>query len=131
MFEDIQSFRNEQSTPYAVWIEPQAADFCVEPGEELRVVGVSDQEGRFEVVDYGDRIGVYCWVGVRVQVFRGDALLDDLPVWSHEAPPGDLSIRQFIEAMFGGPGGPYDRESIENTRPKLNFWQRCIDWLRG
>lgn len=131
MFVDEKTFRNTRSAPFTVWIEPQAADFRVNPGEELRVLGVSEQEGRFEVVDYGERIGVYCWVGARVQVSRGDELLDDLPVWSHEAPPSGLSIREFIEAMFGGPGGPGDREPTENKRPKLKFWQHCIGWLRG
>ena len=131
MFEDEKTFRNVRPVPFTVWIEPQGVDFRVEPGEELRVLGVSEQEGRFEVADYGERIGVYCWVGARGQVYRNDELLDDVSVWSHEPMPGEGSIRQFIEAMFGGPGGPYDRESAENTRPKLSFWQRCIDWLRG
>lgn len=131
MFEDHQTFRNDRGIPYMVWIEPQAVDFRVDPGEELRVVGVSDQAGCFEVVDYGERIGVYSWVGASVQVYQHDQLLDDIPVWSHEPPPGEGSIRQFIEAMFGGPGGPYDRQSAATTTAKQHIWRRCFDWLRG
>ena len=94
-------------------------------------MGASYQEGCFEVVDYGERIGVYSsgWGG-RSGLSKRRATRRYFRLVA-EPLPGEGSIREFIEAMFGGPGGPYDRESSGTMRSKLNFWQRCADWLRG
>jgi hypothetical protein len=130
VFQDIRTFRNDKTQPFTVWLEPLAIDFVVLPGQELRIVGTSAKDGRFDVAEYGTTIGVYCWVGARADVYRDGELVDEVPVWSEEEPPGDLSVRQFIEGAFGGPGGPNNAALPTATKPGpiQRLWRWCKAW---
>ena len=107
MFEDTQVIRNTGTAPIKVYLEPWASEYVLSAGESLRFVGQSEQEGKFEIADHGEIVGVYCWPGSSIQVFNGDELLDDWPVLFDTGPPSEMSMRSFIESAFGGPGGPY------------------------
>lgn len=114
-FEDVQVVTNPGSTPLQVWFEPWGMPHLLSPGEEFRVVGISPQPGRMEVVEVDGSVAVYGWNGSTLQVYNGDELVDDFSLVFPELPPG-MSSRGFIEFMFGGPGGPGpDAEPVAPT----------------
>lgn len=118
MAEDTQTITNHGDTPRPVWLEPDGAEFTLAPGESLTFTGQSEQEGGFEVVDYGDRVGVYCWPGATTTVYQAGEVIDQHPPFFDEGLPGGGSIREFIEFMFGGPGGP----PPPPPKPWWRFW---------
>lgn len=63
MFRDSRIIENNGAEPLAVWLEPWGSEYHLMPGSILRFDGISEKDGRFEVVDYGDKIGVYEWPG--------------------------------------------------------------------
>lgn len=105
MFQDVRTIQNPGTTNMTIWLEPWAFDYSIAPGETLQVTGSSAQEGRFEVVDYDGKVGFYGWPGSSVQVFLDGNMVDEHPALFHEGPPSGMSLRQFIEDAFGGPGG--------------------------
>lgn len=105
VFEDTQVVVNPGPGPLQVWFEPWGMPHALPPGESFRVVGRSPQPGRMEVVEADGSVAVYGWPGSTLRVFNGDALVDDFNIVFPELPPG-MSPREFVEFMFGGPGGP-------------------------
>jgi hypothetical protein len=103
-FEDIRTIRNEDELPRAVWLEPWGIMRTVNPSETLRIVGNSEQNGSFEVVDYDVKTGIYGWPGATIKIYLNDKLIDDLPSWSDDLPPSGKSYRQITEDIFGEPG---------------------------
>ncbi len=98
------------------------------PGEAFRVVGRSSQPGKIELVAGDSSVAVYGWPGSTLQVYNGDAMVDDFSVVFPELPPG-MSPRSFVEVMFGGAGGPGSQppQHVAETqparaRPWWQFW---------
>jgi hypothetical protein len=130
-FEDVREITNQRNEPITVWIEPWARDYELKPGETLRVVGRSVKDGRLEVVEYIDRIGVYEWPRASMHIFRGDELVEELEGFDDDGPPSGMSIRSFIENAFGGPGVPAASTSqllnTPSTQFKLgHFWKAVL-----
>jgi hypothetical protein len=105
--EDQQTIHNTGTGPHRVWVEPWAHSCDLAPGESVTVIGRSEQEGCFEVVRYDFGTALYGWPGADVQVQCGAEEPLGFPVFTHEGVPDGLTIREFIERVFGGPGGPY------------------------
>jgi hypothetical protein len=108
MFQDHGSIENSGIKAKAVWLEPWATGYTIAPGEGLVVVGASEHNGQFEVVDYGDKVGVYGWPGSSYQVLKDGKLIGEDISFTPDGPPSGMSIREFIEGAFGGPGGTAD-----------------------
>ena len=108
MFQDVRNIENDSTDPITVWLEPWAIDYTLMPRDVLRIVGNSKQDGRFEVVNYGDKIGVYGWPGSSFQIFLNEKFIDEQSAFADDGPPSGASIREFIERAFGGPGGTGD-----------------------
>jgi hypothetical protein len=121
MFTDTQIVTNSGSEPLTIWLEPVAQDYQLSPGKSLTFVGTSAQQGRYEVVDYGNKIGIYDWPGAATDVFDGDTLIDTVPSFRDDNPPSGISIRQFVENVFGGPGGV--GEHLTERRQKRSWWK--------
>ena len=108
MFQDRRSIVNSGIKTKAVWLEPWATEYTLAPGEGLVVVGASEHDGQFEVVDYGDKVGVYGWPGSNYQVLKDGKLIGEDIAFASDGPPSGMSIRDFIEGAFGGPSGTGD-----------------------
>ena len=115
MFQDTRTITNKSDGPLTVWLEPWAQDYALAPGQKLEVIGSSTQDGCFEVSDHGNKVGIYCWAGSSVKVFRDGILEDDWPVCFDKPMPSGGSLKDFIEGFFGGPGEPGGRVRPHQT----------------
>lgn len=123
MFQDTKTIANGGNEPLPVWLEPYGQDFQILPGQSYRFVGTSAQEGQYDVVDYGDKIGIYDWPGACTKVFHCDTLIYTTSSFRVDDPPSGMPIRQFIETAFGGPGGTGKPLELEqHKRPWWKFW---------
>jgi hypothetical protein len=124
VFEDIQVVRNRATVPLKLWVEPWAAEYELPVGESLTVVGQSEQDGQIEIAEYDRGVATYGWAGASIIVRKGDAVIDELPVWSHDWVPSGGSIRDLVEAL-GGPGDtpghsePQERAIKSRLLPRL------------
>jgi hypothetical protein len=105
MTEETRFITNPGPAVLQVLFEPWSMLHELPAGETFRIVGTSPQQGSMEVVETNDLVTVYGWPGSTLQVFQGEALLDDpaLYIGVPDLPPG-MSMRAFTELMFGGPG---------------------------
>lgn len=93
---------NDQAGPIEVRIEPWGTTIPLEPGTSLHVVAQSQVAGRMEVVHAPGEVGVFAWSGCTVQVFRDEALVQDLLTPAPGLTDG-MSTRQTLHALFGAP----------------------------
>ncbi|WP_435020084.1 hypothetical protein TA3x_001638 [Tundrisphaera sp. TA3] len=103
MFEAVEIISNPLPEPAEVWFEPWGMPHPLAPGQSLRIVAVSAQPGKLEIVEDGSRIVVYAWPGSTMRVYCGERLVDDFSIEVPGLPP-DQSSRSFVEGMFGGSG---------------------------
>jgi hypothetical protein len=108
-FEDVQTVTNTGTAPLKVWFEPWGMPHMLPPGESFRVVCRSNKVGQLEVVEAEGSVAVYAWPGSTLRVFNGEALVDDCSNSVPDLPPG-MTLRSFVGALFGGPGGPIREE---------------------
>jgi hypothetical protein len=121
MVTEERSYRNSGSRPMTVWLEPWAMDFALDPGEELRVVGIGEQLAAWEVVEYPHCVAIYVPVTAYLQVFADEKRVLECPRFSDEEMPGP-PVRYIVENLFGGPGGP------KAAPPRRSWWQRLWPW---
>lgn len=121
---ETRSVRNLQNRPMTVWLEPQAIDFVLQPGQELCVVGTGDRTGTWEVVEYPHCTAIYVPVTVDLNVFVDQQRILEWPRFSEDEMPGP-PVRQIVEGLFGGPGGP------RNVVQKPALWVRLRRWWCG
>ncbi len=105
MFEVIEIIENPLTEPLEVWFEPWGMPHTLAPGQSFRVVAVSEQQGKLEVVRDGSCIAVYAWPGSTMRVYLGEQLIEDFSIKFPELPPG-MSTKSFVGFIIGGPGDP-------------------------
>jgi hypothetical protein len=124
VFEDVQVIQNPGTERLKLWVEPWAAEYDLPAGEALTIVGQSEQDGQFEIAKYDRGVAAYGWAGASITVRKGDNVIDELPVWSHDWVPSGGSIRGLVETL-GGPDGhssnskPQDPTSQSRLLPRL------------
>jgi hypothetical protein len=104
MIEDTRIITNSSRAMIDVWFEPWGIVHRLPPGEAFLIAGKSDQDGMLEIVESEKSIAVYGWVGSTLAVYHGDTLVDEFNTVFPELPSG-MTVRSFVEFLFGGAGG--------------------------
>jgi hypothetical protein len=118
MNEITETIVNDGTEPLAVCIEPWAEELLLAPGRTLRIVGMSEGEGHFEVRRAASRVLVYAWPGSTAIAYDGDKVLRTLDIRVPALPINLASTRAFVEMMFGSPPGM----AVPPPRPWWKFW---------
>lgn len=86
--EAVEIISNPRAEPLEVWFEPWGMPHTLAPGRSFRVVAVSDQPGRLEVVQDEPGVTVYAWPGATVRVDCDGRPVDDFAIPCPPLPPG-------------------------------------------
>ena len=100
---------NSRDVPVDVWFEPWGMNHMLAARESFDLVIESEIEGQIEIVesDDGDSIAVYSFPTSTIKVFQNGSLIDDLNVkFPQSAMPNNMSTKEMIGFLFGGPGQP-------------------------
>jgi hypothetical protein len=67
----------------------------------------SEIEGQVEIVESDASIAVYSSPASTMRIFQNGTLIDDLNItFPQAAMPNNMSTKEMIEFLFGGPGQP-------------------------
>ncbi|RLS53657.1 MAG: hypothetical protein DWH91_13760 [Planctomycetota bacterium] len=90
-----------------VWFEPWGMNHMLAAGGSFELEIESEIEGQIEIVESNDSIAVYSFPTSTIKIFRNGSLIDDLNVkFPVAAMPNNMSTKEMIGFLFGGPGLP-------------------------
>ena len=105
---------NSRTVPVDVWFEPWGMNHTLLAGDSFELEIESEIEGEIEIVDSNDSIAVYAFPTSTIKIFQNGSLVDDLSVkFPQSAMPSNMSTKEMIGFLFGGPGQP--RTSQDDT----------------
>ena len=90
-----------------VWFEPWGLNHVLAAGGSFELEIESEIEGQTEIVESNDSVAVYSFPTSTIKTFQNASMIDDLNVkFPVAAMPNNMSTKEMIGFLFGGPGQP-------------------------
>jgi len=101
MFENEVIVPNNTGKPLSIWIEPWAFSWDIPKDATCKIVGDSEIDGEFELIERRGELEIYGWSGCNLKIYTNDKLVLTEDLRAPGGVPG-MSMRSMTDMLFAG-----------------------------